>query len=73
MKVVYKGESDPLELVNGREYEVVSVECGWYRIVDETHEDYLFPPELFDISESDPPAPIVQPERESGIQYIDIL
>ncbi len=62
MKVIYRGESDPLELINGKEYDVISIECGWYRIVDETHDDYLFPPELFDISEPNPPAPIAQPQ-----------
>lgn len=51
MKVIYHGESSPLELIDGKEYEVVSIEGGWYRIVDETNEDYLFPPECFEISE----------------------
>lgn len=51
MKVVYHGESSPLELIDGKEYEVVSIEGDWYRIVDETDEDYLFPPECFEISE----------------------
>lgn len=46
MKVRYIGETD-MSLVNGKIYEVLSVEHGWYRIVDETDEDYLFPPEDF--------------------------
>lgn len=29
-------------------YEVISIERGWYRIVDESGEDYLYPPELFE-------------------------
>lgn len=49
MKVKFLGESDPLELLNGKVYEVLSVEKEWYRIVDETHEDYLFPPECFEV------------------------
>lgn len=48
MKVKFIGKSDPLGLLNGKEYDVLSVEKGWYRIVDETNEDYLFPPELFE-------------------------
>ena len=49
MKVRYIGESDPLGFVNGDVYEVISVERGWYRIVDPfENEDYLFPPELFE-------------------------
>ncbi|MGN0666468.1 MAG: hypothetical protein ACI4KF_08075 [Huintestinicola sp.] len=49
MKVKYIGKSDPLELLNGKIYNVISVEKGWYRIIDETEEDYLYPPELFEI------------------------
>ena len=30
-------------------YEVLSVEKGWYRIMTELDEEYLFPPELFEI------------------------
>ena len=27
------------------------LEKGWYRIVDETDEDYLYPPEFFEVIE----------------------
>ena len=47
MKVKYVGNNDPLSLLNGKIYDVISVEKGWYRIVDETGEDYLYPPQLF--------------------------
>ena len=53
MKVRYIGESDELELINGKIYDVISVEKEWYRIVDETGEDYLYPPEAFYIAEID--------------------
>ena len=43
MKVRYIGESDPLQLLNGKEYDVLSVEYGWLRVVDETEDDYLYP------------------------------
>ncbi len=56
MKVRFIGESDPLALLNGKVYEVISVEKGWYRIVDETGTDkdveiqgYLYPPTAFEI------------------------
>lgn len=49
MKVKFLGKSDPLRLINGRIYDVISVEKEWYRIVDETEEDYLYPPEVFEI------------------------
>ena len=53
MKVRFIGEDDPLELLNGKEYDVIEVdeESGWYRIVDETGDDYLFDPEDFEIVE----------------------
>ncbi len=37
-----------VSLTVGKSYEVLSVERGWYRILDDTGEDYLFPPDLFE-------------------------
>lgn len=51
MQVKYIGENDPLGLLNDKVYEVLSVEQNWYRIIDETNDDYLYPPELFEIVE----------------------
>lgn len=48
MKKRYIGKSSPLALMNNKVYEVISVEKGWYRVIDETGEDYLYPPELFE-------------------------
>ena len=53
MKVKWIGQSDPLMLIYGKVYDVISIEKGWYRIIDETKEDYLYPPEFFDIVEDD--------------------
>lgn len=50
MKVKYINETD-VSLTNGKVYEVLSIERGWYRIVDDTEEDYLFSPEEFEIVE----------------------
>ncbi len=47
--VRFIGTSNPFTLINGKLYEVISIEREWYRIVDETDEDYLYPPELFEI------------------------
>ena len=49
MIVKYHGKTNPLELINGKTYDVVSIEGDWYRILDETGEDYLYPPEVFEI------------------------
>ena len=51
MKVKFIGENDPLALLNGKIYNVISIEKKWYRIIDETNDDYLYPPELFEIVE----------------------
>ena len=44
-----------IELLKEKVYEVIAVEPfidgDWYRIVDESGEDYLYPPSLFDIIE----------------------
>ena len=41
------------DLIDGKIYEVaeISKKLGWYRIVDESGEDYLYPPQLFEIVE----------------------
>ena len=51
MRVRWKGKTEFLMLTNGKEYEVLSIEKEWYRLVDDSGEDYLYPPELFDIVE----------------------
>lgn len=43
----YIGKSDPLALINGKVYKVINVNRKWYQIVDETGEDYMYPPEFF--------------------------
>lgn len=50
MKVKYTGKTD-VSLTKGKEYEVLSMESGLYRIVDDTEEDYLFYPDEFEIIE----------------------
>lgn len=52
MKVGYTGETSFLELTNGDIYEVISVERGWYRVMDDSGEDYLYPPDEFEVVES---------------------
>lgn len=60
LKVKYIGEKDIsvpnsykifLDVIPNKIYEVLSVEKGWYRIVDESDEDYLYPPEKFEVVE----------------------
>lgn len=59
MTVKYLGESDPLSLLKDKEYEVISIEKGpnnedWYRIIDETEEDYLYHSLEFEIIDNSP-------------------
>ena len=51
MRVKYLKDTIPLELTKGKIYDVISIEKGWYRIVSDApiSEDYLYPPELFEI------------------------
>ena len=47
--VKYLGKTDAFVLINGKFYEVISIERNWFRILNETGEDYLYPPELYEI------------------------
>ena len=49
MKAKYLGKIDTPALEKGKVYNVLSVEKDWLRIMTELDEDYLFPPELFEI------------------------
>ena len=51
MKVKYLGKTEFLVLTNNKIYDVISVEKGWYRIVDDSGEDYLYPKKYFEIVE----------------------
>lgn len=51
MKVKYTGASDTMAFEKDKVYDVMSIEKGWYRIMTELDEDYLFPPEQFEIIE----------------------
>ena len=48
MKVKYVGETKTFMVSHGKIYEVLSIEKGWYRIIDDTGEDYLYPPQEFE-------------------------
>lgn len=47
--VVESRGSGRTDLTRGRVYRVLGVERGWYRIVDDGGEDYLYPPHLFEV------------------------
>ena len=51
VKCIEKGDGFDLDLVFGKIYDVMSIEEGFYRIVDESEEDYMYPAEMFEIVE----------------------
>ena len=51
MKVKFLGKVNTPALEKGKVYSVLSIEHGWYRIMTELDEDYLFPPEQFEMIE----------------------
>ncbi len=51
MKVRFTGKTEYLVLTNGKVYPVLAVEKGWYRIVDDSGSDYLYPSECFETVE----------------------
>ncbi|MGM9608678.1 MAG: hypothetical protein ACI3XE_00470 [Eubacteriales bacterium] len=45
-------KNNRMHLIPEKVYDVIKVEkYGWYRIIDESGEDYMYPPSLFDIVE----------------------
>jgi hypothetical protein len=50
MKIKYI-EKSSASLTNEKIYEVIGIEEDWYRIIDDTEEDYLFNPDVFEIVE----------------------
>lgn len=52
MKVGYiKENHKQIDLIQGKVHEVMAIEKGWYRLIDESEEDYLYPPRLFEVVE----------------------
>jgi hypothetical protein len=52
MKVRYIGKHETPALDREKLYEVLDEEKGWYRIMTELEQDYLFPPTEFEIVEN---------------------
>lgn len=48
-KAKWKGKTEFLMLTHDKIYDVISVEKGWYRVIDDSGDDYLYPPEQFEI------------------------
>lgn len=48
MKIKYVGKTIELALTNNKEYECLGYEAGFIRVIDDTDEDYLYDPDLFE-------------------------
>ncbi|MBR2934817.1 MAG: hypothetical protein IKB79_04485 [Oscillospiraceae bacterium] len=64
MMVKYIGITNPVQLVNGKLYKCLGKEYEFYRVIDESGEDYLYLAEDFEIIEPNPA------QEENDIQYI---
>ena len=58
MKVRFMGTTGVTTLIHGKVYNVIGIEDGWYRIIDEDTDDddsglpgYLYPPKQFEVVE----------------------
>ena len=55
MKIKYIAEGSPLSCIKGKLYELVAIEPGpggdWFRVIDESGEDYLYPIAAFEIAD----------------------
>ena len=51
MKVKFISKGSPFTLITGKIYEVIEESERFYRIIDETGEDYLYAKEAFEIIE----------------------
>ena len=49
--IEFVGENNPhMDLTKGKRYNVLTVDRhGWYRIMDDSGEDYMYPPEMFTV------------------------
>ena len=69
-------EKNFLGLTHNKVYEVVYIEKEWYRIVDDSRDDYLYPPECFEIVEkNDGSVPVLDyspPEEERERRMLEM-
>ncbi len=56
MKAVWKGDSDPCALINGKEYIVLGSTWGdtMFDVIDETGDNFLYPAEDFEVTHREP-------------------
>ena len=53
VKLKFIGESDELMMLNGKIYNARHSQKGWFGVIDETGEEYAYPPACFEIIEEE--------------------
>lgn len=53
MRVKYKGRTVFPCLTTNKIYDVISIEKKWYRVIDDSGEDYIYAPEQFEVMDDD--------------------
>ena len=43
-----------ISLKKDKVYEALRAQKGWFALIDETGEDYVYPPDIFEVVEDDP-------------------
>ena len=51
MKVRFIGKSDPFCCINGKIYEKIGESHGYWKVIDESGEFYMYSPKYFEIVE----------------------
>ena len=64
MKVKYIKETAIPIMTYGKVYEVLSIERGYYRIMDDTNDDYLYAPTSFEIIDDSDREELIEKGRE---------
>ena len=49
VQVKFVGESDPLCFIHGKIYTKIGESHGYWKVIDETGEDYLYDPDVFEV------------------------
>jgi len=52
VKVKYIWEDNPIALRTGKIYDAKILRKGWYGVVDESGEEYAYPPCLFEVMDA---------------------
>ena len=52
MRAIWRGDSNPCELIYGKEYSVIGSTWGgtMFDVIDETGDNYLYPAEDFEVT-----------------------